>query len=187
MKKREEKQIEKESWIYTLLLAVLAILWITIKDYTFQVLEISFSFSLFLLPFTYFLVKNIIKKCGYKRAILSIVISTVAFVCFSALSSFALKEVFDLSNVKNEFYSYLGSQLIFVSIYRYLIEEIEDNIFISSLNYLFATIIYHMISTFVGLEKIQLNLFLLKYFLTLGIQAVICFFIAFIEKKYIKK
>ena len=187
MNKKKGKQIEKESLVYTLLLTVLAILWISIKDYTFQVSEVSFSFSLFLLPFIYFLVKNIIKKYGYKKAIFSIIISTVAFVSFSALSSFALREVFALSNVKKEFYSYLISLLLYVFIYRYFIEDIQDNIFICSLNYLFIIIVYHMISTLVGMEKIPLNIFLVKYFLTLGIQTVICFLVASIEKKYIKK
>ena len=181
-KKKEEKYYD-DCWMYILLLSTLVILLESLKNYTFKIAGVHLTYSLFLLPFVYFIVNYIAKKYDYKKAIASIAISGVLFVSFSAIMSFALGERLILSSVSGEFCGYVVSQFVNLTIYMFLLNNTKSPILLIFLNYLFSLIIYYMFYTLIYLKLITLDTFWTGYFITLGIQFIICIPIAITDKK----
>lgn len=182
MTKKKEKLYD-DCWMYILLLTTLAILLESLKTYTFKVAGVRLSFSLFLLPFTYFIVNYITKRYDYKKAISAIAISGVMFVCFSAVMSFAVGERLILSSVSGEFCGYVVSHFINLTIYMFLLNNTKSPFILVLLNYLFALIVYYMFYTLIYLNMIILDNFWKGYFITLIIQGLLCIPITIVDKK----
>ena len=183
MAKKIKEELYDDSWMYILLLTTLTILLESLKTYTFKIIGIRLTYSLLLLPFVYFIVNYIVKKYDYKKAIASIAISGVMFVCFSAIMSFAMGESLILSRVSGEFCGYVVSQFVNLTIYVFLLNNTKSPYILVFLNYLFALIVYYMFYTLIHLNVIILDDFWTGYFITLIIQAFICIPIAAIDKK----
>ena len=144
---------------------------------------LSFSYSLFLLPFVYFIVDYIAKKYDYRKAIASIAISGVMFVCFSAIMSFAMGESLILTSVSGEFCGYVVSQFINLTIYVFLLNNTKSPYILVLLNYVFSLIVYYMFYTLIYLNMIVLDEFWKGYFITLIIQFIICIPMTIVDKK----
>lgn len=187
MKKRTKEQLQDDCWIYILLLTTLAILLESLKKYTFNIVGVDLSIALFFLPFIYFISNYIAKKYDYKKAVAAIAISGVMFVSFSAIISFAFGERLILSNVSGEFCGYVVSQFINLTLYVYLLNNTKMPILLLYLNYLFSLIIYYMFYTLIYLNIITLNSYWPGYFITLGIQMIICLPLAILGKKTKRK
>lgn len=183
MKKVKKVQTYEDCWIYILLLTTLAILLESLKKYTFCIAKVDLSFSLFLLPLIYFIPNYITKKYDYKKAVAAIAISGVMFVSFSAIISFAFGERLILSNVSGEFCGYVISQFSNLLLYMFLLNNTKMPIYLLYLNYLFSLIIYYLFYTLIYLNIITLDSYWRGYFITLGIQMIICLPIAMIDKK----
>lgn len=175
------RKSEDDCWMFILLLTTLTILIESLKSYTFDIFDISLSFAIFLLPFVYFLVDYITKKYDYKKGIAAIAISAVMFVSFSAIMSFALGETFLISSVSGEFCGYVVSQFIHLSITLFLINHTKYPTWLVYINYLFSLIIYHLFYTLIYLNMIILESYWIEYFMTLGIQALVCVFTVFFD------
>lgn len=182
-RKKKEEVIYNDCWIYILVLTTLVILLESLKDYTFKIHGVNLTYAIFLLPLIYFIVNYIAKKYDYKKAIAAIAISGVMFVCFGAIMSFALGERLILSSVSGEFCGYAVSQFVNLTIYMFLLNNTKLPIPLIYLNYLFSLIIYYMFYTLIYLNMIILDNFWTGYFITLGIQSIICIPIAIIDKK----
>lgn len=187
MKKISREQTQDDCWIYILLLTTLAILLESLKNYTFKIKGVDLSISLFSLPFIYFISNYIAKKYDYKKAIAAIAISGVMFVSFSAIISFAFGERLILSNVSGEFCGYVISQFINLTLYMFLLNNTKMPIFLLYLNYLFSLIVYYMFYTLIYLSIFTLDTYWLGYFITLGIQMIICLPLAIIGKRVKEK
>jgi len=183
MLKKKEDNIYKDCWLYILLLTTLTILLESLKGYTFKIAGIRLTYAIFPLPLIYFIVNYIAKKYDYKKAIASIAISSVIFVSFSAIISFALGEVLILSNVSGEFCGYVASQFVNLTIYMFLQNNTKSPISLIYLNYLFSLIVYYMFYTLIYLDTVVTESFWKGYFITLGIQAIICIPVAIIDCK----
>ena len=183
MAKKIKESLYNDCWMYILLLTTLAILIESLKTYTFKISGVRLTYSLFLLPFTYLIVNYITKKYDYKKAVSSIAISGVMFVCFSAIMSFAVGERLILSSISGEFCGYIVSHFISLTIYMFLLNNTKSPYILVLLNYLFALIVYYMFYTLIYLNTIILDNFWKGYFITLGIQVVLCIPIAIIDKK----
>ncbi len=183
MRKRKENEIYNDSWLYIMLLTTLVILLESLKSYKFNVYGTSLTYSLFLLPLIYFIVNYIAKKYDYKKAIAAITLSGGLLVLFVVIMSFALGERFFLSSITGEFCAYIASQLVNLTIYMFLLNNTKSPYLLVFFNYLFSLIVYYMFYTLIYLNMIILDNFWLGYFITLGIQFIICIPLAFIDKK----
>lgn len=184
MKKKLRKKDEyRDCWIYILLLSTLVILIESLKYYTFTIVGVSLSYSIFLLPLTYFLTNYIEKKYDYKKAISAIAISGVLFVCYSAIISFGLGQRLILSSISGEFIGYVISQLVNLTIFNFLQNNTKSPLLLIYLNYIFSLIVYYMFYTLIYLKMILLDQYWKGYFITLTIQIIICIPIAIIDKK----
>lgn len=182
-KKQTHENLYDDCWMYILLLTTLVILLESLKTYTFKIAGINLTYSLFPLPFIYLLTNYIAKKYDYKKSIAAIAISGVLFVCFVATISFALGERLVLSSISGEFCAYVASQFVNLTIYMFIINNTNSPYLLIFLNYLFSLIVYYMFYTLIYLHLIILDTYWKGYFITLGIQTIICLLIALLDKK----
>lgn len=181
--KKKEDPIYNDCWMYILLLTTLVIFIESLKEYTFQLVGVHLTYALFPLPLIYLMTNYIAKKYDYKKAVSAIAISGVLFVCFTATISFALGERLVLSSVSGEFCGYVISQLVNLTIYMFLLNNTKSPYSLIYLTYLFSLIIYYMFYTLIYLNLIIVESYWKGYFITLGIQIILCIPIAYIDKK----
>lgn len=180
-KKHQEPQFYDDSWMYVLLLTTLVILIESLKTYQFQVLDSVITYGIFLLPFIYFIVNYLTKKYGYEKGIVAISVSGVSLVIFVLFMDWLLGNPITLSGVCGQFCAYVVSQLVNLTIYKFLLENTKTSFILLFLNYMFALIVFYMFYTLLYLNMIILDHFWLGYFVTLLIQSVICLFITFLD------
>ena len=65
MTKKKSKNNYDDSWMYILLLTTVTILTYSLSSYTFDILGVSLSYSLFILPIIYLIANYITKKYYY--------------------------------------------------------------------------------------------------------------------------
>ena len=183
IKRKKDVKIYQDAWLYVLLLTTLVILIESLKDYTFYLFGVNLSYSLLLLPTVYFVVNYIVKKFDYRQAIVAISISGVIFVCFSAMVSFGLGERLILSSVSGEFCGYVISQFVNLTIYYYIMNNTNSSYTLVFLNYIFALIVYYFFYTIIHLDSVIYDGYWTSYFLTLGIQAIICLPLTAIDRQ----
>ena len=175
-------ELYDDSWMYILLLTTLAILTESLKTYTFKISGLAISFAIILLPFSYLLVNYITKKYDYKKAVAAISMSAVITICFMALISFALGKDLILTNLAGEFFAYVISQFINLTIYSFLLNNTTSPSILVFITYLFSIIIFIMIYTLVNLDKMVLDEYWTKYFVTIVLDFIICIPVTIIDK-----
>lgn len=180
---KKEKKSYDDSWLYIFLLATITILLESLKTYTFNIKEINLTYSLLFLPLIYLIANYINKKYNYQKALIGITVSALAFVAFSWIMSFALGKELQLSNISGEFLGYVVSQLINLIIYTFLLNNTKQPTILIFLTYLFSLIVYYLLYTLIYLNMIVTDSFWTGYFITLGIQFIICIPLAIIDKK----
>lgn len=179
------KKIKKENdaWIYVLLLTTLLILAESLKTYTFKLMDVELTFSIFLLPIVYFLIGIIAKKFDYKRAIAAIAVSGIVFVSFTFLVAYFVDTNFILRSISGEFCAYILSAFICLTIYEFVLNNTESPRILIILNYMFSLIIYYMFYTLMYLNMLVSGNYWTGYCITLIIQLFICIGLAIIDKK----
>jgi len=182
MKKRE-KTVNSESWIYMLLLTTLLILIKSVNVFTFRVLDFKLSYSLFLLPISYFLVDYIAKKYDYKKAIAAIAVAGVIFVCFTVIVSYLISNKVILNTVTGEFFSFVVSQLVNLTIYMFLLNNTKSPFILVLFNYIFCIMVYYLIYTLIYLNVLSFDNYWTNFFMTIGIQTGICILLTIADKK----
>ena len=188
----KNKVIDKETvsysdnWIYILLLTTLIILTESIKNYTFDVSYVKLSYSLLLLPFSYFLINIITKKYGYLEAIRALAISAVALIIFVVSIDYIVGNGITLNNVYADFCGYAASGLINITIYYFLITNTTSPSLLIFLTYIFSLVVNYFIFMLMKFNSLSLEYFWISYFCTIIIQAIICGVLTFIDK-YIKR
>ena len=176
------KNIEYEdNWIYGLLLSAVVILGQSLKNYTFQVENISLTYALFLLPIIYFLTNYITKKKGYKKAILAISVSGVAMVLFVAIMNICVGRGFDFYNVVGDFCGYLLSQLINLTIYQFLLDNTKPNFILIFLTYIFALVVFYLFYSLFYITTLSVDTYWVSYFSTLILQSMLIIVLTFID------
>ena len=181
------KRIKKENdvWVYTLLLTTLTILIESLRVYTFKLFGVELSYSLFLLPVVYFLIDVIAKKFDYKRAVAAIAISSVIFVSFSFIVAYAINGEYILRSLTGEFCAYVLSAFTNLTIYVFLLNNTESPRILVILTYLFSLVVYYMVFTLIYLNLV-FNDYWTGYFITLGIQLVICTILSIVDKRVLR-
>jgi len=169
-KPKKKDQIYDDSWIYILLETTLVILIESLKTYSFRILDVYLTYSIFLLPLVYFITNYITKKYDYKKAIAAISISGVMSVCFPLVMGFALGKTVPLSSLTGEFCAYVSSQFVNLTTYTFLLNNTKKRGILIFLTYIFSLIVYYMFYTLIHLNMIILDNFWKGYLLTLIIQ-----------------
>ena len=183
MKKKQLEEEYNDCWIYILLLTTLTILIQSIKSYKFRLMGSYIGYNIFLIPGTYFLTNYICKKYDYKKAMAAIAISAVIFVGFIVTMEFAMGKGLVLSNLLGDFFGYVVSQIVNLTIYVFLLNNTRSPYALVYLNYLFSLVIYYMIYTLMYLYQVIQDGYWNKYFITIGIEILICLPIAYIDKQ----
>ena len=181
--KKEKEEIYNDSWIYILLLTTLVILLESLKNFKVAINGTKVTYAIFLLPLVYLLTNYILKKYDYKKAIAAISLSATAMVVFMLIMSFALRERFLISSISGEFCGYVASQFISLTMYSFLLNNTKSPIILIYLNYIFALLVFYMFYTIIYLDMVIVDKFWAVYFVTIGIQSVICIPLAIIDKK----
>ena len=167
-------EIYDDSWLYSLILTTMTIFLEALKKYTFTIFNVNLTYAIFLLPGIYLIANYITKKYGYKKCVVSIVMSALALVLFYTLMSFLLNRSLVLENISGEFCGYVISQFVNLTIYSFLLNNAKTNYFLILVNYVFSIIINYMFYTLIYLNQVVLNNFWGGYFITLIIQIFVC-------------
>ena len=184
--KKQLKESYDDCWIYILLLTTLAILIQSVKSYKFVLMGSYIGYTVFLIRGIYFLSNYICKKYDYKKAIAGICISAVISISFMVTMAFALGKGLILSSLTGEFCAYVVSQFVNLMIFEFLLNNTKSPYILILLNYIFSILIYYMIYTLMYLNLVIQDGYWTKYFITIGIECLICIPISYIEKR-IKK
>lgn len=182
-KKKKKEVYYQDSWIYIFLLTTIVLLIESLKTYSFHIQGLTLSYTLFILPFVYLTANYIMKKYGPKKCLLAISISALSLVLFYTIMSFAIAARIDYKNITGDFCGYILSQMINLTIYNFLLNNTKSPIQLIYLNYLFSLVLYYMFYTLIYLNMIILDDFWTTYLATIGIQAIMCIPIAFLDKK----
>lgn len=181
--KRKEKTVNSDSWLFMLLLTTLLILNKSVNVFTFRILDFKLSLSLFLLPLSYFLIGYIAKKYDYKKAVAAIAISSVIFVGFTVMMSFVISNKVLLNTVVGEFFSFIVSGMIYLTIYMFLLNNTKSPFILVLFNFMFCIIVYYMLYTLFYINVLSFDNYWYNYFMTIGIQTGICILLTIADKK----
>lgn len=179
--KLEIKDNYDDCWIYILLLTALTILLNSIKNYSFNLMGEEVSYSTIGIPFTYLIANYITKKYNNKNTLLAITISSIISVCFMEVMAFALGKKLNLITNLGDFCGYIISQLINLAIYLFILNNTRGKYLLLLVNYIFSVIVFYMVYTILNLNVISFDDYWINYFLTIGINILLCIFIAFID------
>ena len=186
---KKDKKLEINYYdflVYVLLLTTLLVLSHSVRNYYFTVSYIELTYSLFLLPFIYFIINLIIKKYDYQGAIKSISISGIFLVLSVVLVGFFAGNGFSFDDIYGEFCAYVVSSFVNLTVYYFLLLNTKMPSLLVFLNYIFVLIIYYFVYMLFSINTISLEYFWLSYFSTLVIQIFICCLLTFIDK-YVKR
>ena len=180
-----KKESQSELWIYILLQSSLLIFVESLKTYHFKIHGNLISLSIPILPLIFLILNIIIRKYGGKKALLSILISSIISVLFIFLMSFAMKKTFDFAIYRGELLSYCISQLLNIFLYRFIDKNTKKSYPIIFLSYIFSLIIFHMIYTLSYLDTTILDGYWIRYLLNITIEVLVCIPITIIDKKIV--
>ena len=179
----KKKKEPDDSWLYILLISTVAILGEALKSYTFTIKGITLTYSIFIIPIIYLLTNYITKKYSYTKGVSAICLSTVAFVVFTYAIGYGLGRPVNFLQIGGEVSGYLISQMINLYIYVFLLNNTKSPVILVWLNYLFSLVIFYMFYTLINLSVLVTSSYWSGYFLTLGIQAVVCILLTAIDHK----
>lgn len=184
---KKSKKLYDDSWMYILLLMTLTILLYSLSTYKFQIAGVSLSYSLIGLPLVFFITNYITKKYSYTKSITSIAISGVSMILFILIMNFALGKTTVLSSMSGHFCGYVISQFVNLMTYYFILQNTNSKPQLVFLSYLFSLVVFHMFYTLINLNIIITDSYRKGYFISLGIQSVICLVLAIIDNKLIKR
>lgn len=181
-KKNEVLELEQESfWIYIFLLSTIVMLAHSLKDYTFSFDNITLTYSIFIVPFIYFITNYITKKYGYTKSIIGISVSGVVLVLFGLIMSFVIGGNFSFYDIAGEFCGYVISQFVNLTIYQFLLVNTQENFILIFLTYIFAFVVNYLFYTLIYMDLLVLNEYWVAYFSTLLLQGIIAFLLTFFD------
>ncbi len=178
MKKTKKTE---DSGVYVIFVTILMILYQSLKSYTFPIFETRLSYSLFLLPFSFYIIKFIHNRFDYKKAVAAIAISAVTFVCFTSIISYILHQELYLMPLSGEFCGYVASQFLFISL---LVHYKKHKNYMTTLSIMmFSLLIFQIFQTMTLLDTITFRFFMTTVFTTLFFQLIICLILGGLDKK----
>lgn len=168
-------------WVYILLLSTIVILGQSLKGYTFSLENVTLTYSIFILPFVYFIANYIAKKYGYGKAIVGISISGVVMVLFGLIMSFATGQGFSFYDVCGDFCGYVISQLVNLTIYEFLLNNTTTPFILMFLTYVFSLVVFNLFYTLIYMDTLIFDNYWISYFSALIFQGIVCFLLTFFD------
>lgn len=182
-KTKKKETIQNDSFIFIMLLATISTLAVALKDYTFSMIGINSTFSIFIIPFILFTSNYITKKYGFKETLYGILISSLIIVTFLVLIKDLTNQRVIVLELLGYFFSYFISMFINLSIYYYIILNFKSNVILIYLNYVFSLIINHLMYLIFLHNMIMTDNFWKSYFVSIIIEMVISIGLVFIDSK----
>ncbi len=182
-KTKKKETIQNDSFIFIMLLATISTLAVALKDYTFSMIGINITFSIFIIPFILFTSNYITKKYGFKETLYGILISSLIIVTFLVLIKDLTNQRVIVLELLGYFFSYFISMFINLSIYYYIILNFKSNVILIYLNYVFSLIINHLMYLIFLHNMIMTDNFWKSYFVSIIIEMVISIGLVFIDSK----
>lgn len=180
---KKKETIQNDSLIFIMLLATISTLAVALKDYTFSMIGINITFSIFIIPFILFTSNYITKKYGFKETLYGILISSLIIVTFLVLIKDLTNQRVIVLELLGYFFSYFISMFINLSIYYYIIFNFKSNVILIYLNYVFSLIINHLMYLIFLHNMIMTDNFWKSYFVSIIIEMVISIGLVFIDSK----
>lgn len=182
-KKKNKSKIKNDSFLFSMLLATISILAITLKDYHFPLGNFDMSFAIFVMPIVFFVSNIMTKKFGFKTSLQAILISSLMIVAFVILIKDLVNQKIIAVEIFGNFISYFVSLFINLSIYYYILIHFKENVFLVYFNYIFSFIIYHMIYLLFLYRMIVTDHFWNQYFMSVVLQGVLSIFFVVLDSK----
>ncbi len=142
-----KKELENKFLLLTFLLAGFAVLITTLNNYSFTIMSYNINYSVFIIPILILVSNYITKKLGFDYSLKSILMVSLIVVAFTILLYDLLLRQVNLYELCANTLSVLISLFINLAVYYYIITNIDINKekFYIYLNYIFTTIIFHII------------------------------------------
>lgn len=146
-KKISKKEIENVFLLLTFLLSSAAVFITALNSYSFNIAGNNINYSVCVIPALIFISNYTTKKLGFGYSLKSILITILFVIAFTILIyDMTRRQVNPYELFANSF-SILISLFINLSVYYYIITNIDvskEKLYVY-LNYIFTTLIYHMI------------------------------------------
>lgn len=181
------KNSVRDCSIYILFLTSLVILWGTLDSYGFMVRGKMFSYSFFVFPFLTFLVHDMDWRYHYQSASKAIALSTIFYICFYVITTFALGEVISLAKISSLFIGYMISQFLNLFLYEFLMKNTRFQPILIYFNYLIVFLVYYFIYIIINISDIHMEEFWILYFFPFIIQLILSVPFTLLDKSIIKK
>lgn len=184
---KKTKKLYDDSWMYILLLTTLTILLYSLSSYKFRIGEVNLSYSVLGLPLVFLIANYITKKYSYAKTITAIATSAVSMVIFILIMNFALGKATVLSNMSGHFCAYVVSQFVNLMVYYFILQNTTSKLPLVFLSYVFSLIVFYMFYTLIYLDMMTGESYWKGYFISLGIQSIICLVLTIIDNKCITR
>ena len=182
MEKKKINNTSDDFWIYILLQTALIIFMESIKSFNFKIFGIEVIYAIFLVPFTFLITNLLLKKYGYKYALIEVFISSISLIIFMFFMSFSLGKVFVIYDMLGDVIAYIVSQIVNILFYKVITCNVKSKYLFLFINYIFSIVFFYMAYTLANLNSISLVDYWSRYVIGIGIQIIICIFIIIIQK-----
>lgn len=164
---------KKLFYSYTFLLCSMVVLFIALNSFKFYIFNGNTNYSIFVLPFLFFLVDAIIKEVGYKSGVQALIISSLVLVLMNIIVDIIFGVDLSILKYVGSLFSYLLSQFINLSIYYYMLGNYSTPYFFVVLNYIFVILVYNMLYMLFVEKLVFSNSFWNIYMIIVAIQILI--------------
>lgn len=175
-----------DTWIYTLLVSALTILYISIYNYKFTYYELSFPYSYLLIPIILYII-NYLSNRKVLNIILTILGSVIFTYLYNIILSFSLGMIIPIKELTIKLLPIFITEIINYLLFKYLHKNTKEGYILILLNYLFSFIIFIIIKSIIDINILVTSDYYLEYIINIIIVITEIIIISAIDKTYIRK
>lgn len=167
-------EVKRLTYAYTFLLSAAVIFIVSLKGFTFNILENEVSYAIFIMPFLYFLVELITKEIGYRPAKIAVFVSTVVIYFSAMFTDLIFGSKFSIVSYLGVSLAYFLSQFLNLYIYYYMLDNYKTPLFFVILNMIFSLLVYNMLYMIFASGMVFTDTFWESYILIVLLQLGVC-------------
>ena len=175
-----------DTWIYTLLVSALTILYISIYNYKFTYYELSFPYSYLLIPIILYII-NYLSNRKVLNIILTILGSVIFTYLYNIILSFSLGMIIPIKELTIKLLPIFITEIINYLLFKHLHKNTKEGYILILLNYLFSFIIFIIIKSIIDINILVTSDYYLEYIINIIIVITEIIIISAIDKTYIRK
>ena len=191
MKKKKTKkelikeEIENDFLLFTFLLATASMMMIALQKYSFNIGIYAIPFSVFVLPVLIFICNYITKKLGFKKALGSIMISSLILLAFLILIYDLVRREIDIIDLASNVLSYFICLFVNLLIYYYVITNLDEKIegIFIYIEYIFVIMIFFFVFMSISNNMVMTDNDWVSYSISIIIEAILSIVAVFIDNK----